>query len=203
MQTIKNNKSAKNAKKIIAFLVSLLFFSFTNLQIATAKNSTNSSNISAREILELVNTERAKNNIPSLKINNKLIQAANNKANYLVKNNYFSHSSRDGKSFSTWIKKTTYKYSFVGENLAKDFPSSKLIVAAWLKSPGHKENLLNENFTETGIAVNNNIVVQIFGRPETIPLSLKTTINKQLSENLILYNRSNKSIISSRINHLV
>jgi uncharacterized protein YkwD len=188
------NKINKAIKFLtILFLTSGLMF-FTSIEIVIAKSS-----ISERAIFDLVNKERIRNDIAPLTLNNKLTQAAINKAKNLVENNYFNHSSKEGATFSSWIKDTGYKYSFIGENLAKDFSDSKLIIKAWYASPGHKENILNENFTETGIAVYDNVIVQIFGRPEIIPLSLKKTIGNHISENLILYiNENNRLMIHSQ-----
>ena len=194
----------KNIKKIIRtivilFVISTKLFFFNSVNMAIAEP-----NISERTIFELVNKERIKNNIAPLTFNNKLTQSAINKVKDLVENNYFDHSSEDGKTFSSWIKESGYEYSFIGENLAKDFYNNESIIKAWLKSPGHKENILNRDFTETGIAVYDNVVVQIFGRPELMPLSLEKTIGDHLSENFILYiNDQNRLMIHSEQNHLV
>ncbi len=192
------NKINKAIKSLtILFLTSGLIF-FTSVEIVIAKPS-----ISERAIFELVNKERIKDNIAPLTLNNKLTQAAINKAKNLVENDYFAHSSKEGNTFSSWIKNTGYEYSFIGENLAKDFSDSNSVIKAWLKSPGHKKNILNENFTETGIAIYNNVVVQIFGRPELMPLSLEKTIGGHISENLILYiNKDNRLMIHSQQNNL-
>ena len=192
------NKINKAIKSLtILFLTSGLIF-FTSVEMVIAKPL-----ISERAIFELVNKERMKNDIAPLTLNNKLTQAAINKAKNLVENNYFNHNSEEGKTFSSWIKDTGYEYSFIGENLAKDFSDSKSIIKAWFKSPGHKENILNKDFTETGIAVYNNIVVQIFGRPELMPLPLRETIGDHLSENLILYiNENNRLLIHSEQSNL-
>jgi hypothetical protein len=192
------NKINKAIKSLtILFLTSGLIF-FTSVEIVIAKPS-----ISERAIFELVNKERIKDDIAPLTLNNKLTQAAINKAKNLVENDYFAHSSKEGNTFSSWIKNTGYEYSFIGENLAKDFSDSNSVIKAWFKSPGHKKNILNENFTETGIAIYNNVVVQIFGRPELMPLSLEKTIGGHISENLILYiNKDNRLMIHSQQNNL-
>jgi len=196
---IMKNKINKAIKSLtILFLTTGLIF-FSSVEMIIAKPL-----ISERAIFDLVNKERVKNDITPLTLNNKLTQAAINKAKDLAKNNYFSHNSPEGKKFSSWIKETEYEYSFIGENLAKDFSDSESTIKAWLKSSGHRENILNENFTETGITIYENIVVQIFGRPELIPLSLKNTIGDHISENLILYtNESNRLMIHSQQNNLV
>lgn len=192
------NKLNKIIKSLMVLFLSSGLIFFTNIEIVIAKSS-----ISERAIFELVNKERIKNDIIPLTLNNKLTQAAINKAKNLVENDYFNHNSKKGDTFSSWIKDTGYEYSFIGENLAKDFSDSKSIIKAWYTSLGHRENILNENFTETGIAVYHNVVVQIFGRPEIMPLSLKKTIGNHISENLILYiNQDNRLIIHSQQNNL-
>ena len=65
-----------------------------------------------------------------------------------------------------------------------------------MNSSSHQENLLNENYLETGIAVYKNIVVQIFGRPAEMPMSIQKTIGNHISENLILYiSQGNKLLL--------
>lgn len=195
------NKNINKAIKIITIdsVICIESFFFNTIPLATAKTD-----ISENYIFKLINEERTKNDIIPLTLNNKLTQAAINKAKYLAENNSFDHSSNNGDSFSSWIKDTGYEYSFIGENLAKDFSNEKSIIKAWLQSSGHKENILNSNFTETGIAAYNNIVVQIFGRPQSLPLSIKKTIGDHLSENLILYTNENSKLINySHQNSLV
>lgn len=62
----------------------------------------------------------------------------------------------------------------LGENIALgDFTSSQMMVNSWMKSPGHRTNILRNDFTETGIAVGKGVFngreqwigVQVFGRP--------------------------------------
>ena len=176
----------KNRRKIIQTLVLSLFIIqivFFNFKTALAEPL-----ISEIAIFKLINQKRTENNIHPLIINNQLAQAAINKAKYLYKNNYFDHESQNGqKTFSYWIKETNYEYSFVGENLATNFKNNDDIILAWMNSPSHQENLLNENYLETGIAVYKNIIVQIFGRPADMPMSIQKTIGNHISENLILY----------------
>ena len=180
---------------IMKFFVILLIIATELAFLAQPQIVLAEGKISSTEIFMLINNERSKNNISPLTINNKLIQAANNKAKDLIKNNYFDHNSPTGKTFSSWIKETNYQYSFIGENLAINFQSEKEIVEAWLNSESHKENLLNQNFTETGISIKNEngkiIVVQIFGRPENKPIALEETIRNHLSEIIIYSNKEN------------
>jgi len=130
------------------------------------------STITPENIVALTNQERIKNDLHELTPNQLLTQAAYKKAQAIIEVNKFAHNL-NGEKFSSWIKDAGYKYSYVGENLAVDFMTSEGVIAAWLDSKLHKENLLNSNYQEIGLAViedkfqgqNTTLVVQIFGAP--------------------------------------
>lgn len=192
----------KIINKILIKFTALLIITSTGLLFININTVVAYEKVSADKILELVNKERIKNNSNSLKINNDLVRAAQNKAKFLSENNVFEHDTQN-KKFSDWIKESGYNYSFIGENLAENFIDSKSTVDAWLKSESHKENMLNKNFTETGIAVvqknNRIIIVQIFGRPISKELSLEKTIKNHISENIIKSNFNFKIEIESNL----
>lgn len=59
--------------------------------------------------------------------------------------------------------------SMVGENVAYGYPSGKAAVAAWMKSPGHKANILKKEYRllAVGAYTDKNgtwYVAQVFGR---------------------------------------
>jgi len=130
------------------------------------------STITPENIINLTNEERVKNDLNELTLNQLLTQAAYKKAQAIIDAGQFSHSL-NGEKFSSWIKNTGYKYSYVGENLAVDFATSEGVITAWLDSRLHKENLLNSEYQEIGLAVIEDkfqgqsaiLVVQIFGAP--------------------------------------
>jgi len=120
-------------------------------------------------IFKLVNEERIKNGLKPLKENAKLDESANLKLNDLINNRYWDHVSPEGIDPWYFFKKVGYVYEYAGENLAKDFYDPISIVEAWMVSKEHKENILNQNFTETGIAVGYSpsiVVVQHFATPQ-------------------------------------
>ena len=58
---------------------------------------------------------------------------------------------------------------YVGENVAYGYPSGQSVVAAWMKSPGHRRNILDRHFKLMGLAAEQNddgvwYVSQVFGR---------------------------------------
>ncbi len=131
-------------------------------------------NIYQKQLIELTNKERENVGLPSLTENPILDQAAYLKAQDMFNDDYWAHVAPDGTTPWVWFDKTGYNFLMAGENLAKDFNTSAGVVTGWMKSPTHKENLLNSKFSEIGMAVVNGkllgeettLVVQFFGLPE-------------------------------------
>jgi uncharacterized protein YkwD len=114
----------------------------------------------ARASLCLINKLRRHRHRRALKNNSELLRAANRHARDMVSSQYFSHDSPDGRGVADRIKRTGYVRGFarwqLGENLAwGSGPQStaRRIVLAWMRSPGHKRNLLNAGYREAGLAV--------------------------------------------------
>lgn len=129
------------------------------------------------DLHSVINRERIERGVSPLTINDDLMEAAQSKAADMNQNNYFSHISPvDGKSWSVFIKETGYTYKEAGENLANGYDTVEEMVDAWLNSPSHRENLLNENVSETGFGIvtgelNNHpttYVVQVFGEQQVM-----------------------------------
>lgn len=128
--------------------------------------------ITENDIISLTNLERAKVGAGDLQQNDILARAAQKKGEDILKNQVFKHNFAD-KQFSEWIKDEKYEYAYVGENLAIDFATNTGVIDAWLNSQTHKKNLLNNNFTEIGVAIvegkfkneNTTLVIQIFASP--------------------------------------
>lgn len=83
-----------------------------------------------------------------------LESAAIAKANDMFKNQYFEHISPLGISPADLVKSNGYNYIVTGENLILgNFASEKELVQAWMDSPGHRANILNNRYTEMGVAL--------------------------------------------------
>jgi hypothetical protein len=109
--------------------------------------------ISSEELLSLTNRERQSVGVGSLVINDKLSQAANEKAQDMFDYNYWAHNSPTGKTPWVFIKSSGYKYVYAGENLARGFSSADAVVKAWMESPDHRNNMLSANYEDVGFAV--------------------------------------------------
>lgn len=104
------------------------------------------------EMLRLINAERRKNNLPPLKMNEKLRQAARQHSAEMVKLKYFSHDSPKGSTPFDRIKATGLTYVTAGENIAYA-PTVVQAHDGLMKSKGHRENILRPSFTEVGIGI--------------------------------------------------
>lgn len=132
-----------------------------------------SSEITVQKVLDQTNSQRQKYNLPLLKYNATLSQSAAAKAQDMFNNDYWAHTSPQGKTPWDFFKSVGYRYSLAGENLAKDFYDTDSLVKAWMNSPTHRDNIINSKYQEIGIAVVNGtlngvkttLVVQHFGTP--------------------------------------
>ncbi|NCN07512.1 CAP domain-containing protein [Candidatus Falkowbacteria bacterium] len=194
----------RKIKNILIFLsiISIALKLILMALIFAYPNVTSIDNIeaNARDLINMTNEYRHSLNLGELSPNARLTQAAVNKAQDLLANQYFAHTSPEGKKFSQWIKDVNYKYFYVGENLAINFNKNEDVFQAWLNSPTHKENIIKPQYQEIGIAVlegkyqnqQTTIVVQIFGSrvlgaSEQLDLSYKPL---EKSTNNYLYNEN-------------
>ncbi len=133
--------------------------------------------------MDLTNEARDEYKVPPLVRSEVLDAAATLKANDMVAHSYFSHFSPTGVSPWHWFDEAGYVYAYAGENLAVHFTDSSEMVAAWMDSPAHKENIVNGVYTEIGLGTARGtfegydtvFVVQLFGTPG-IPILPEETV---------------------------
>jgi len=147
--------------------------------------------ITRSSLESFVNQTRESIGLQPLVQNAKLDDAAQLKAQNMVANNYFAHTSPSGLTPWHWFSQVGYKYKYAGENLAIGFFDSTEVYNAWLNSPEHKANIVNPHYTEVGTAVlsgfgNNNtiVVVQEFGsqKPTTVATAPLKTNSSNVNE---------------------
>jgi len=183
---------------ILLFLLIKVVFSFNLILV---KQSSLFADISAQRVLALTNEVRQQYNLPIVQEDSLLDKAAQEKAQDMLENKYFDHFSPTGISPWYWIDKSGYDYYYAGENLAMNFLDSEEVINGWLNSPAHKENLLNKDYKDIGIAVlsgdfnnegiNRILVVQMFGSKAkpSIPVALAQTLDAEepvVSEKIIV-----------------
>jgi hypothetical protein len=112
-----------------------------------------SSNVSQDQLLIITNEYRQQNGLPVLSLNPELSQAAQSKASDMFAKNYWAHVSPDGTTPWIFIKSAGYGYIYAGENLARGYNSAQDVIAAWMASPEHRQNMLSSNYQNVGFAV--------------------------------------------------
>ena len=114
----------------------------------------------ASQVVALVNEERAKQGLSTLRVSDELTRAACVRAGEIVQT--FSHTRPNGASWST-VSGAAY-----GENIAKGQNSAEKVIASWMTSQGHRENILHGSYGSIGVCarVENGVVywVQLFGK---------------------------------------
>jgi uncharacterized protein YkwD len=105
----------------------------------------------AEEVVALTNEERAKVGCPDLTVSPQLTQAAQEHSADMAVNDYFSHTSLDGRSPWDRIRATGYEYSRAAENIAAGYPTPQHVMDGWMASDGHRANILNCALLEIGV----------------------------------------------------
>ncbi|MBI3103932.1 hypothetical protein HYZ05_03245 [Candidatus Daviesbacteria bacterium] len=162
-------------------LIYILFFIFLQVGFSAIGYSKPgilgiSANLDQQVLIELTNKERQKLGLPPVSENEALDKAAELKAQNMFAENYWSHFAPSGKTPWDFILGSGYKFTYAGENLAKNFYSSSDVVSAWMASQTHRDNLLNPKYQDIGIAVvegvlngqKTTLVVQEFGSTQMI-----------------------------------
>lgn len=103
-------------------------------------------------ILAAMNRERAAFGLGPLRINEQLSLAAGDRIGDMFSKRYFAHVAPDGLQPFTWARQRGYRFRMIGENLAVGFRGTS-VVDGWMRSPGHRENILQRGFDEVGIAI--------------------------------------------------
>ncbi|WP_255283767.1 CAP domain-containing protein [Saccharomonospora azurea] len=106
-----------------------------------------------REVVDLVNAERAEAGCSAVRVDQRLVAAAQDHSDDMAAGGYLSHTSRDGRSFSDRIEAAGYP-SPAAENIAMGMSSAEAVMEAWMSSDGHRRNILNCDITAIGVGLN-------------------------------------------------
>lgn len=113
-------------------------------------------------VLELVNQARARGHrcgkehfspAAALRTSDKLQAAAQAHARDMARRNYFDHHAPDGSEPRDRVRRTGYRWTLVGENIAFGPETADEVVSGWLASPGHCANMMDPRFREMGVGI--------------------------------------------------
>jgi uncharacterized protein YkwD len=109
------------------------------------------------DIFDLVNRQRLKNGLNELEWDNELARLARNYSEKMARGGFFDHYDSEGATVVERAQKARVKnWSKIGENLfycegVDEF--SRLAVRGWMKSPTHKDNILDHDWNRSGIGI--------------------------------------------------
>ncbi|MEM8808605.1 MAG: CAP domain-containing protein [Cyanobacteria bacterium P01_G01_bin.38] len=124
------------------------------------------------DLLTLTNAARDEAGVDPLTFSYQLGQSAQTYAKEMADNDFFSHTGLNNSTFGQRIAGADYQFNAIGENLGAGFSTPSGVVNGWLASEGHRNNILNEDFTDIGLGVfhkadstHGTYWVQHFGKP--------------------------------------
>lgn len=103
------------------------------------------------QVLTIVNQERSKAGLQPLKMDWELQRVARTKSCDMAQKNYFSHQSPTYGSPFDMMKQFGIKFKSAGENIASGQRTPEEVMKSWMNSPGHRENILKQDFTHIGV----------------------------------------------------
>lgn len=118
-----------------------------------------------------INAIRQEQGFRELRHNERLAEVARNYSRRMAEENFFDHVSPKGDTPAQRVQSAGIFYLLVGENLFTSTNIPQPVPAAvegWMKSPGHRANILRSEYRETGIGVwrrgNTYYITQLFMR---------------------------------------
>ncbi len=104
-----------------------------------------------QKVLDLTNGQRSRFGLRPLTLNTDLNRAAQNHSESMAVDDFFSHTGADGSSPFDRIEAVGYNYSTAAENIAAGYSTPESVMDGWMRSPGHRANILNADLREIGI----------------------------------------------------
>ncbi|MEU8777549.1 sigma-70 family RNA polymerase sigma factor [Streptomyces sp. NPDC048606] len=107
----------------------------------------------AGQVIALANSERAAAGCGPLKEDAQLRAAAQGHSADMAARDFFAHTNPDGADPGARTTASGYRWSTYGENIAKGQQTAQSVMDSWMKSPGHRANILNCSFKDIGVGV--------------------------------------------------
>jgi uncharacterized protein YkwD len=137
-----------------------------------------------QEVVKEINKERISRGISPLQLNSTLSSIAQSRSVYLAGAGRIFHLSAPAGTPWPELWNAGYPYSAAGENLALGVETPPELVARWMASPTHRDNLLSRLYVDVGLGVTTgsyvsagrpvSYVVAYFGSPQKIQEAVGT-----------------------------
>ena len=111
----------------------------------------------------ILNDERGTLSLVAVTPEPRLTEAAQSHAEDMHDNDYLSHTGLNGSSVADRALAVGYDYAFIAENIAQGFYSEEAVFEAWMNSPGHAANILDERAEDFGLGLEGDTWVLMLG----------------------------------------
>ncbi|MFD1735687.1 CAP domain-containing protein [Bacillus salitolerans] len=108
---------------------------------------------SSQQILDITNAIRKRHQLNPVEWHEETASVAFLHSKDMKENDYFAHDSPTKGGLADRLNGGNIKYHLAGENIAAKYVDGIAAVEGWLNSKGHRETLLNEEFTHLGVGV--------------------------------------------------
>ncbi|QKS71547.1 CAP domain-containing protein [Paenalkalicoccus suaedae] len=114
------------------------------------------------QILHLTNVIRDRRSLQNVEWHEEASEVAYSHSREMDELGYFAHDSPVSGSLSDRFQAQDILYMLIGENIASNYVDGIDAVEGWLNSPGHREQLFNEEWTHLGVGVHDRFYTQNF-----------------------------------------
>jgi uncharacterized protein YkwD len=137
----------------------------------TGRTTTGGSAVAA-DVVNYTNAARARNGLPALRSNSRLMEAARIHAEQMASYQRSEHtiSGAQYPTMQSRLQAVGYDYRSAAENVAWNQQNAQSAVNSWMNSSGHRANILDPSLTEMGGAMARSAKgepywIQVFGTP--------------------------------------
>lgn len=158
-------------------------------------------------IIAKTNSFRKENGLEQVSIDESLAKTASKFAEFMASTGKYGHRA-DGRRPAGRAKASGYRYCVVRENIAYRTNTGEVTAGGlteafaqgWIDSPPHRENMLADYVTDTGVAVATTdgvtyYAVQLFGRPKSATIEIELTNKSQKTKTLEISTNDNEDTV--------
>ena len=144
----------RNAFCSIALVILTLF---AGVEFASAQRTDRVANSDEVRILSLINRERSRQRLSSLLWSDDLADLARSYSQKMAREHFFAHVDSNGNDVVARARRMRLRgWTKIGENLFMCSPDDNFTtvsVRGWMRSPTHRENILDPEWRATGIGI--------------------------------------------------
>jgi uncharacterized protein YkwD len=115
-----------------------------------------------QQIFDLTNILRLRHQLETVQYDPKISEVALGHSKDMFETENFSHTSEKFGELSNRLEAADVFYQLAGENIAANYMDGPAVVEGWLNSKGHRETLLNKEYTHLGVGVYHKYFTQNF-----------------------------------------